>query len=151
MILISHRGNLNGPNQKDENRPEYIDTALNKKYNAEIDIWFIDGSWYLGHDNPQYKIDKEWLDQREHLLWIHAKNIDAITNLSTTSYNYFWHENDTITLTSKKYIWAYPGKQKIKNSIAVMPEIYNDDTTDCLGICTDYIERYQYKSICASI
>jgi hypothetical protein len=39
-------------------------------------------------------------------------------------------------------IWAYPGKQPIKGSIAVMPEIYNDDLSACAGICSDYIKNY---------
>jgi hypothetical protein len=41
------------------------------------------------------------------------------------------------------YIWAYPGKQPIYKSIAVMPELNNDDVTKCIGICSDYIEKYQ--------
>ena len=58
-------------------------------------------------------------------------------------YNYFWHQEDTVTLTSRGHIWVYPGKQPIKNSIAVMPELFNDDTQYCLGICSDYIEKYK--------
>jgi len=46
-------------------------------------------------------------------------------------------------LTSKNYIWAYPGKQSIIGSIAVMPEIYTDDITQCIGICSDYIQNYK--------
>jgi len=37
---------------------------------------------------------------------------------------------------------AYPGKQPIKDSIAVMPELYNDDLSLCIGICSDYISKY---------
>ena len=55
----------------------------------------------------------------------------------------FWHQEDDATLTSKGYIWAYPGKQPIKNSIAVMPEIYSDDVSKCIGICSDYIINYK--------
>lgn len=30
----------------------------------------------------------------------------------------------------------------------VMPEIYNDDISECLGICTDYVIKYkELKSI----
>ena len=57
--------------------------------------------------------------------------------------NYFWHQGDTVTLTSKNYIWAHPGKQIIKGSIAVLPEIHNDNISKCIGICSDYIERYK--------
>ena len=53
--------------------------------------------------------------------------------------HYFWHQKDDITLTSKGYICAYPGKQPIKNSIAVLPELYNDDLGVCKGVCSDNI------------
>lgn len=141
--MISHRGNLEGPNSKLENSPPYIDVALNNNYDAEIDVWWMSSGWYLGHDMPQYKVDEKWIHDRHKNIWIHAKNVDAIINLVDTPYNYFWHESDTVTLTSQKYIWAYPGKQKIKNSIAVMPEIYNDDISVCCGICTDYVIKYK--------
>ena len=56
--------------------------------------------------------------------------------------HYFWHQKDDIALTSKGYIWAYPGKQPIKESIAVLPEIYKDDVSNCIGICSDNIIEY---------
>jgi hypothetical protein len=40
-------------------------------------------------------------------------------------------------------IWAYPGKQPIERSIAVMPEIFNDNVSTCIGVCSDYIENYK--------
>ena len=48
-----------------------------------------------------------------------------------------------MTLTSNGWMWVYPGKQPIKGSIAVMPEIYNDDVSECAGVCSDYIEKYK--------
>ena len=65
-----------------------------------------------------------------------------VNRIKTTSLNYFWHEQDTLTLTSKNYMWVYPGKQPITGSIAVMPEIHNDDISKCLGVCSDFIKRY---------
>ena len=65
---------------------------------------------------------------------------------NTSGYNYFWHQDDDYTLTSKKYIWAYPGKSYTHNTVIVMPEWNNMvwDTlrvTNCHGICTDYPEK----------
>ena len=40
-------------------------------------------------------------------------------------------------------MWVYPGRQPIKNSIAVLPEMFNDDIKDCIGICSDYIKKYK--------
>lgn len=145
MILISHRGNTNGPMESWENEPTYIDMAIKKGFDVEVDVWYVDGQLYLGHDKPQYGIDFRWFRDRITKLWIHCKNIEAVLYLKDNQYpfNYFWHETDTITLTSLNHIWAYPSKQPIKKSIAVMPEIHNDDVTECIGICSDYIENYK--------
>ena len=144
MILISHRGNTNGKFESYENEPAYIDKAISEGYNVEIDLWMNDGVLYLGHDSIQYEINYEWLKDRKNKLWIHCKNIEALEWCDEKiEFHYFWHQEDVATLTSQGTIWAYPGKQPIKNSIAVMPEIYGDNITQCLGICSDYIERYK--------
>ena len=141
MILISHRGNIQGESPGLENMPEYVYDTLNKGYHVEIDVWYKNG-FYLGHNNPKYYVKPNFLSQSK--LWCHAKNIEAVVEMSKYSkIHYFWHQQDDITLTSRGYIWAYPGKQPIKNSIAVMPELYGDDVTSCLGICSDYLTNYQ--------
>ena len=42
MILISHRGNINGKNPEKENHPDYIWVAIQAGYEVEIDVWFKD-------------------------------------------------------------------------------------------------------------
>jgi hypothetical protein len=148
MIYISHRGNIDGKKPHLENHPDYIDKAIALGYDVEVDLWEIDGELFLGHDEPQYPIDFDWLEERSSVLWIHCKNVDALLccvddEYSDAMLNYFWHEEDTLTLTSFNWIWAYPGKQPIKNSIAVMPERTNDDVSQCNGICSDVIKKYK--------
>ena len=145
MLYISHRGNIDGKNETLENKPSYIDTAISNGYDVEVDVWWLDNQLWLGHDEPQYNVDFRWFRNRITKLWIHCKNVDAVVYFKECEYefNFFWHESDTITLTSLNNIWAYPGKQPIKNSISVMPEIYDDDVTECLGICSDIISRYK--------
>ena len=145
MILISHRGNINGKFESYENDPTYIDNAISKGYDVEVDVWFIDNLLYLGHDKPQYVVELKWFIDRIDKLWVHCKNVEAVLYFKECDddMNYFWHEEDTLTLTSQNYLWVFPGKQPIKNSIAVMPEIYNDDISICLGICSDYLEKYK--------
>jgi len=144
MILISHRGNIDGKKPELENSPNYIDRAIKLGYDVEIDIRVIEGTYYLGHDNPTYGITQNWLNKRAKNLWIHCKNIEAVEWLSIINgFNYFWHQKDNITLTSYGHIWAYPGKQPIKNSIAVMPEIYKDNLDVCKGICSNNIIKYK--------
>ena len=145
MILIAHRGNINGRFESYENEPNYIDLAISKEYDVEVDVWYANNVLYLGHDKPQHRINVEWLQDRLDRLWIHCKNVEAIILFQQYEYgfNYFWHQEDDVTLTSKNHIWAYPGKQPIKNSIAVMPEINNDSIASCKGVCSDYIENYK--------
>jgi len=141
MILISHRGNINGRIPERENHPDYIQEALDLGYDVEIDVWCIEDKLYLGHDEPQYNINKSFL--RNDRLWVHCKNPEALNKLKLEKINIFYHETDTVALTSFGYIWAYPGKQPIKNSIAVMPELYLDNISQCIGICSDNIQNYK--------
>ncbi len=147
MKLIAHRGNINGKLESWENEPTYIDLAIKKGYDVEVDVWYKDGILWLGHDKPDYGVDLRWFIDRISKLWIHCKNIEALnffhSNFENYPFNYFWHEEDTLTLTSFNYIWVYPNKQPIKNSIAVMPELNNDDVSQCLGVCSDYVEKYK--------
>jgi hypothetical protein len=146
MIYISHRGNLKGRDSASENQPEYIDEAINAGFDVEIDMWWVDGRIYLGHDEPQYEVDDIWLSHRADKLWVHCKNVELLNWIRSTTLHYFWHEEDTLTLTSKQYMWVYPGKQPIIGSIAVMPELYNDKINKCMGICSDFVEDYKNKS-----
>ena len=61
MKLISHRGNISGPNPERENHPEYIFEVLQAGYDVEIDVWFVDNKFMLGHDEPQYEFPFELL------------------------------------------------------------------------------------------
>jgi hypothetical protein len=145
MLLISHRGNVNGKQELYENSEVYIETALNLGYDVELDIFFINGSFYLGHDKPQHETTLQFLSNPR--FWVHCKNVEALYQLSNYSHiNYFFHDTDDATLTSKGYIWTYPGKTLTKNSICVLPSI-NPVIGEYCGICSDYIERYKIKKV----
>ena len=145
MILISHRGNINGKIDDLENKPHYIELAISKGYDVEVDVWCKDNSLWLGHDRPEHNVELDWFKEKILNLWIHCKNVESVIFFKklNENFNYFWHENDTITLTSLNYIWSYPGKQPIENSISVMPEIFDDDTSKSIGICSDFIGKYR--------
>lgn len=142
MILISHRGNISGPEPSSENHPDYIKEALRLGYDCELDVWYKNDEWWLGHDEPLYSIDKAVLQNPK--LWCHAKNVDALSAMLSNNIHCFWHQQDNYTLTSKGYIWTYPNKPLTKMSIAVC----FDDTSlslldhDITGICADHIIQY---------
>ena len=147
MILISHRGNITGPNPKFENKPEYLIEASKAGYDVELDLWIIKGKLFLGHDKPQYKINEKMLLDESHFgdIWLHCKNIEAL-EFSRNKYNCFWHQSDKFVFTSDGHMWAYPSKQAYRHAINVLPEINGltkKDLKNVKGICSDYIERYR--------
>ena len=115
--------------------------------NIFLKLFLIKGKFYLGHDKATQIIDIKLLDNIKDHCWIHCKNLEAITffNNVSTKFNYFWHENDSYTLTSKGYIWAFPGQKLSTSCICVMPELNNSFSEfsyfremKIAGICTDY-------------
>ena len=140
MVLISHRGNMDGIYPEMENNPIYIDRALKNGYDVEIDVWYEDGIWYLGHDKPQYKIDLDYLKNDK--FWCHAKNIEALNRMLKEDIHCFWHQDDDVTLTSKGYMWTYPGKPLTDNSICVKPKKNDKIMKKTFGICSDFIVYY---------
>jgi hypothetical protein len=137
MLLISHKGNIKGPNKKLENYPSHILNVLTK-WNAEIDVWANINGLFLGHDYPQYKIDLEFL--KKDGLWCHAKNLTALEIMIANKINCFWHQTDDFTLTSSGFIWTFPNKNITPMSIIVdINKNWIDKNYNCYGICTDYI------------
>ena len=143
MFKIAHRGNTEGSVFEQENDPNYVNEALEQGYDSEIDVWVQDNNIFLGHDGPKYPINRDWLLDRADKLWCHAKNIEKLNFLLPWGkINCFWHQTDYYTVTSKKYIWAFPGYYGSSDrTIAVKP----DDTTDLsrfIGICSNEIKKY---------
>ena len=99
MILISHRGNLNGVNLNLENNPKHIDDVIKMGFDVEVDIRLNNGVIFLGHDYSKYEISLDWLKKRSDKLWVHCKNVDSIVYLDEFGgdINYFWHQNDVVT------------------------------------------------------
>ena len=151
MKLIAHRGNINSDCLNRENHPDYILEAIKKGYDAEVDVWYISNSFYLGHDKPFYEVEMGFLKNES--IWCHAKNIEAFNcMLENPTIHCFWHQNDDFALTSKNYIWTFPGKQLTSNSICVLPErtdylmpsaLFLEKLKGCVGICSDFVERYK--------
>jgi hypothetical protein len=144
MKLIAHRGLTKGPNKFLENQPQTIRSALDMGFDCEIDLWVFDNRLYLGHDGPQYNVTNEFIANPN--FWIHAKNLEALRWLTDTDFNYFWHENDKFTLTSKGFIWAYPEQELTNKSIRLMPEWADPELTTIkksvyYGVCSDYVEK----------
>lgn len=139
MILIAHRGNINGITEN-ENHPNYIQTALNLGFDVECDLWVKNGYLFLGHDNPDHETNLSFLLDNHAKLWIHLKNIEAYEIVRNYNLNYFSHESDSYVITSKGFSWIFPNKPYTKNSVIVC---FDDSFKgDCYAVCTDYPQKY---------
>ena len=143
--LIAHRGLTDGPNESLENHPENILQSIDSGYDCEIDLRVLDGRFFLGHNSPDHEVKEEFLENPH--LWIHCKNIESVSYFfGTTGFNYFWHQEDDLAVTSRGYLWIYPGKPLGPHSIWVQPEWDTDwrscfeaRAQDSVGVCSKYV------------
>lgn len=143
MKIISHRGNLYGRIEKDENNPFYIERALLDGFDVEIDVWLIKNKFFLGHDGPVYEIGIDFLNNKR--LWCHAKNSESLEAMLNNSVHCFWHESDRFTITSNGQVWCYYNNYH-PLGITVLKE--NEFGTveipkNTFGICTDFAGRWR--------
>lgn len=147
MKFIAHRGNVNGKCPERENNIEYILEAISQGFDVEIDLWFRNNKFYLGHDNLNNKITIKFLKKYSELLWCHAKDIITFNKLlKYDEINCFFHQNDRCTLTSKKQIWTHTNENILtERSIFLIFEkkINVKISKNIYGICSDNISFYR--------
>jgi hypothetical protein len=142
MQLISHRGNLQGRKPNLENSPDYIQHALDSGVDVEIDVHVVNREFWLGHDEPTYKVEEVFLTNPK--LWCHAKTLGALNMmLDNKNIHCFWHQEDSYTLTSQGYVWTYPNEPLCSKSICVMPSEPYKFEKNIHGICSDNILHYK--------
>jgi len=152
MKLISHRGNINGIISNKENRPSYIDCALQLGYDVEVDIRYIEGNFWLGHDTPDYIVESKWIECRADNIWFHCKNIDAVYKLKelNISTKYFCHVSDPYVCVSTGHLWVHDLTGRLdKNSIIPLLSLKDVEgysgSPNVYAVCTDYINYCKYK------
>lgn len=144
MILISHRGNIDGPNLERENTKSYIDECIDTGYEVEIDVWMIEDKLFLGHDEPTNPVTLQWLQDRSEKLWIHCKNFNSLQFLlGHNELRVFFHENEKYTIMSNGLIWAHELNET--NQRCIIPLLTEKDLiswnpVSVFGVCSDYIE-----------
>ena len=145
--IISHRGNINGPVPEKENRPSYIDCAIQLGFEVEVDIRYINNEFWLGHDEPQYKIELSWIDLRKDKLWFHCKDQESSIKLIELNdgYKFFCHNSDDYVLTSTGHMWVHNLDSKISDK-CIVPLLsehdishYNNSTPGF--VCTDFVNN----------
>ena len=143
MKIISHRGNIRGPVPEKENRPSYIDCAIGNGYDVEIDVRSIDGEYWLGHDEPQYKVTWNWIFHRQFNLWLHCNNVEAAKSLHV--FQSFCHTGDPYSYTAHGKVWLHDLDQKIDERVIIplmddhqIESFKSLNFPEPFGICTDY-------------
>lgn len=152
MRIISHRGNLNGPDPDNENTFDAIEYALERGFDVEIDIWASGDKFWLGHDKAQTTISLgkiyEWSEIQD--VYVHCKNIRALQlfcelDLKGRHIFPFFHDVDQCILLSNNYIWVHPkwiesvDINYTSKCIAVVADA-KTSFKNWGGICTDYPE-----------
>ena len=152
MILISHRGNIDGNYcERYENSHDYIQNAIDAGYDVEIDVrqWYESG-YFLGHDEPLYPVTLDWLLERKDKLWVHAKNFAALQGLIDSGLRVFFHEKEKHTIiNNSNLIWSHALEEA--NHKSIIPLLSNTDIDKWLnrnvyGICSDFIKRLREEA-----
>lgn len=160
-ILISHRGNIDGPIIARENSPDYIDEAIADGYDVEIDVRmaYVDGAWslFLGHDTPDYPVTFEWLLKRRDKLWIHTKDFKSLDMLISLGLRVFYHQLEAHTIIGNaQVIWSHNLEEASSKSIIPMLSLdsiiyYGDKSTNeyvknlmVYGVCSDYVAEIRF-------
>lgn len=144
LKLIAHRGNIDGPNSKLENKLDYIDNAIDLGYEALVDIWSYNGKMYLGNHTGSNRVPIDCLMNRSTKLWIHCGNHEAFQILFRyQSLNIFWHQTDDFALTTKGYTWCYPGIGPLDRSVAFMPEFDSPNLDKFHALCSDEVSLFK--------
>lgn len=156
MILISHRGNINGRNPRLENSQSYIQKALDAGYKVELDIFHLDKKYWYGHDNCNChgEVDWDFVYKNKNNIYIHCKDAETLVAVSGANYNFFSHERDDFVVTSRGEVIAHSSKGEsasyfpddIRGLILMLPEKYGlskESVKNCAGICSDIIEFYK--------
>lgn len=143
-LIISHRGNVQGPDSSLENNPKHIRSLLKRGIPCEVDLRRYNKRFYLGHDYPQYPIPQDFLIDNRKLLWIHCKDRLSLnylnSELNIINLNYFWNDKDDYSLTSQKYIWTNIDRNITQNSVIVDLRPQPCYNINCFGICVDYLK-----------
>ena len=108
--------------------------AIKEGFDAEVDVWYNDNQWCLGHDKPDHKVEFNFFTSE---MWLHCKNLQAVEKLKGTNLNWFWHETDKIAQTSAGHIWCYPNVH-VDNSIMVILGLPHETPRNLKGVCTDH-------------
>lgn len=135
MRIISHRSNLNGPDERYDTFS--ILRALSLGFDVEIDVRFSKGRLWVGHDNPLFPVDKELLtNDSAGRIWFHAKDAGAVAAAPEIGLIFsHWDDDFAVISGEKRLIWLHPNRN---NDLAdyVKSGAINPAKTIILDVCS---------------
>ena len=140
MLLISDKGNTNGPNILSQNTPDYIDSTINLGYNVKIDLWYHNDKCFLGDDGPKTEINWDWIIKNSSYLWINCRTTNTFSFLleNAKSLNFFYNKSDVIAMTSQGLAWSSADNPHTKGTITQDA----DQIDGVLGICSNHVSKW---------
>lgn len=142
---ISHRGIVGGTAEGFENHPDRI-SEVAKNFKVEVDVWLTPEGYFLGHDSPQYKVDKLFLFDERFL--VHCKNLEAFEALyKHGQVEVFLQESDSVSLTSHKNLVFHEHQKetakRLDTGYAVDINLSNswESVSKLKGVVTDFPEK----------
>jgi hypothetical protein len=141
-LKIAHRGLTDGPNHSSENSIETIRERCKKGLASEIDIWWKDNAFWIGHDSPREPVSLEFLCSD--YLWIHAKHMESfyelqrISNEQGLGLRIFYHTDEDYVLTTHGDTIIYPGLDDVDGWTYMMPEMCTIRPSKASAICSDF-------------
>lgn len=142
-IIISHLGNINGRNEKQENRLAYVQEALKAGWHVCIDVVFHCGSFLLPFDGGFNSAPAAFFSKQR--IWCRAHDpitLDALCNINAHA---FLNTDSGLALTSAQFIWTLPPNDLLSRSIAVFPETAEPgwlELAEPAGLCSNEPVRY---------
>jgi hypothetical protein len=141
-LRIAHRGLVDGPNHSIENSIQTLQERKEAGLHSEIDIWWKDQQFWIGHDEPREPVSLEFLTSP--YFWIHAKHSASFRELQRVSHErglglrIFYHTDEDYALTTLGDTIICPGVQDCSGWVYMMPEMCSVTPTESGAICSDF-------------
>lgn len=174
MRIISHRGNINGPDPKLENKWDSIFHAAEMGFDVEFDMWYehYENNFFLGHDGPDINqhmdLEKvlELIRYSGHgtRFYIHCKSTETLIALlnfwpfenDDPNIQPFFHDVDDCIVVGKS-VWVHPKTEFLalapyntlkKNTILVLPRLGELQTSTEYSNIQAYDKSKNIEAVC---
>ncbi len=153
MIIISHRGNLNGAGSQCER--QHVEEALLRGYDVEVDVRSHVWRLYVGHDAPLFELPREWVrTEVSSRLWFHAKDERCHDALALVGHRVFMHDDEPHGMVVPDgLLWVHPRANNgasLESQDVVLLDIEGHPKVDRsklsklpTAVCTDWPDEWR--------